>query len=232
MTSWASRRRVRDRRARQIGNELGAQGLFETVHHVLLHRVHLQHAADDVDRDLLGQDGEHPAGMCRGQLREHHRDGLRVLVLEIIGEHVFLHMGQLLPHVAAGGTADFVHDADNALGGQKLLEQAFGRLVIAHDGAGARQPLHELDDQPFDRRGCDGAEGGHRDADLAQLAVVELGPDLRAVLLAERKQENRRALRPAHGLRRRSRHGAPGGAVGPVGGRADCLSHDASVGVS
>jgi hypothetical protein len=56
-------------------------------------------------------------GVFRLQLGQHHRDGLRIFVLEIVGEHLFLDVGEFLPHVAAGGAADFVHDAGDALGG-------------------------------------------------------------------------------------------------------------------
>jgi hypothetical protein len=36
--------------------------------------------------------------MLRPDLGENDGDGLRVLVLEIVGEHLFLHIGELLSH--------------------------------------------------------------------------------------------------------------------------------------
>src|ERR1700722_7559511 len=98
--------RVAAARLRKIGHELGAQRLLDTLQNFFLHRFHAQHAVDDVERQLLGQDGEHARGMVRADFRQHDGDSLRIFVLEIVGEHLLLDVGELLPHVAAGGAAD------------------------------------------------------------------------------------------------------------------------------
>ena len=149
-----------------------------------------------VERQVLGQDGEHARGMFRPDLRQHHGDGLRVFVLEVIGEHLLLHVGELLPHVAAGGAADFLHDVADPLRRQVLLQQPLGRVVIAHDRAGRRHARDEFEQQIFDQLGFDRADGRHHDGNLAQLVVVEHAPDLGAVLLAEREHQHGRALGP------------------------------------
>ena len=41
---------------RQVRHEFGAQRLLDALDHLLLHRLHLQHAVDDVEREVLGQD--------------------------------------------------------------------------------------------------------------------------------------------------------------------------------
>ena len=82
---------------------------------------------------------------CSGaQLGQHHRHGLRVFVLEIVRQHLFLHVGELLPHVAAGGAADFVHDAVHALGRQVLLQQALGGVVVAEQRARGRHARRRI----------------------------------------------------------------------------------------
>src|SRR6185312_15049533 len=65
-------------------------------------------------------------------------DRLRVFVLEIVRQHLFLDVGELLPHVAAGGAANVVHDAVHALRRQVLLQQALGGVVVAEQRAGRR----------------------------------------------------------------------------------------------
>ena len=96
--------------ARQVGHELDAQGLLDLVENVLLHAFHAQHALHDFQREFLGQGAQHARGMLRLDLGQHHRDGLRIFVLQIVGQHRLVHIGELVPHGAAGGTADFLHD--------------------------------------------------------------------------------------------------------------------------
>src|SRR5215510_5727062 len=107
---------------REARHELGAQRLLDPLDDLLLDRLHPQHAADDVEREFARQDGEDAGGMLGPDLAEHHREGLRVLVLQIVGEDVLLDVGELLPHVAAGRSADLLHDAANPLGRQVLLQ--------------------------------------------------------------------------------------------------------------
>ena len=133
--------------------------------------------------------------MFRAQLRKHHGNGLRVFVLEIVRQHLFLDVGELLPHVAAGGAANLVHDAADALSRQILLQQAFGGVVVAEQGAGSRHAADEFEQQLLNRFGLDRAERRHHDGNFAQLVVVEQAEDLGAVLFAERQHEHRRTLR-------------------------------------
>src|SRR5262245_57335867 len=180
---------------RQVRHELDAQRLLDPLDHLLLHSLHLQHASDDVERHVLGQDREHARGMLRLQLREHDRDGLRIFVLQIIGEHLFLDVGELLPHVAAGGAADLVHDAGHAVRRQILLQQPLGGVEIAHQRAGGRHARDEFEQHVLHRGGFDSAERGHLKRQLAHLVVVEQRPDLAAILFAERQHQHRGALR-------------------------------------
>ena len=101
-----------------------------------------------------GRDGEDLAGVVGVDLGEHHGDGLRVLVLQIVGEHVFLHVGELLPHVAAGRAADLFHDGIDALGRQEGQQQALGGVGIARDVAVGGDRGDELDEQRS--RACPG----------------------------------------------------------------------------
>src|SRR5215510_7051623 len=107
---------------REARHELGAQRLLDPLDDLLLDRLHPQHAADDVEREFARQDGEDAGGMLGPDLAEHHREGLRVLVLQIVSEDVLLDVGELLPHVSAGRSADLLHDAANPLGRQVLLQ--------------------------------------------------------------------------------------------------------------
>jgi hypothetical protein len=109
-------------RLRQVGHELGAQRLLDPLQDFFLHRLHAQHAVDHVERQFLRENGEHARGVLRADLRQHHGDGLRIFVLEIVGEHLFLDVGELLPHVAAGGAANFFHDVADPLGWQVLMQ--------------------------------------------------------------------------------------------------------------
>ena len=191
ITSWASRRRG----LRDVGHEFGAQRLLDALEHLLLHRLHLEHAVDDVERELFRQDGEHARGMLGAQLGEHDGNGLRVLVLQVVGEHLFLHVRELLPHVAAGRPADLVHDAADALRRQVLLQQSLGMVVVAHQRAGSRQLADEFEQQVLDKVPADGAERRHHDRERPQVVVVEQAPDFRPVLIAQREHQHRRALR-------------------------------------
>ena len=180
---------------RQVGHEFGAQSLFDALDHVLLHRFHLQHAADAVERHVLGQDRQDAGRVLGPQLGQNHRDSLRIFVLEIVRQHFFLNVGELFPHVAAGGAADFIHDAADALLRQILLQQALGGVVVAEQRARGRQAADEFEQQLFDFLGLDAAELRHDDGNLAQLVVVEHAEYLAAVLVAERQHQHRRAFR-------------------------------------
>ena len=188
--------RVAPARLRQVRHEFGAQRLLDALQNFLLHRFHAQHAVDDVERQIFRQDGEHARRMFRPDLRQHDGDSLRVFVLEIIGEHLLLHVGELLPHVAAGRTADFLHDIADPFRRQILLKKPLRRVISPHDRAGGRHARDEFDQQVLNLFGFDRADGRHLNGDQSQFVVVKHAPDLGAVLLAEREHEHRRALGP------------------------------------
>ena len=96
--------------AGEVREELVAQRALDVVEHLLLHRLHAQHAHDHFHGEALGQLRQHAAGVVGLDLREHDGDGLRVFVLEIVGEHHLVHVAELVPHGAAGGAADLFHD--------------------------------------------------------------------------------------------------------------------------
>ena len=207
---------------RQVRHEFGAQRLLDPLDHVLLHRFHPQHARDDVEREFLGQDREHARGMLGADLREHDRDGLRIFVLQIVGEHLFLHVGELLPHVAAGGSADFLHDVGDAVGRQELVQQPFGRVEIAQQRAGRREPADEFEQQAFDLRRSTVPSVDIDDRKLAQFVVVEQLPDLVAVLSRRARASAPRRAPGRSGARRRFVRVRPGGS--PASRRDSAIS--------
>ena len=85
--------------------------------------------------------------MIRFDLGQDHRDRLGILVLEIGREHGVLNVGQLLPHVPAGRTADLFHDPLDLVGVQELGQKAFGRVIVAHQGAGRGHLAGKIDQQ-------------------------------------------------------------------------------------
>ena len=96
--------------ARQVGHEFGAQGLLDLVEDFALHGSMRSMRLTHFQGEVLGQGRQHAGGVLRLDLGQHHRDGLRVFVLQIVGEHVFVHVAELVPHGATGRTADFLHD--------------------------------------------------------------------------------------------------------------------------
>ncbi len=132
-------------------------------------------------------------------LRQHHRDGLRVLVLQIVGEHGLVHIGQLVPHGPSRGPADLLHQRVDLVGRHEGVEQALGLLERTHDRARPRQARDELDEQGLDDARADRAERGHRLGDLLDLLLVQLSPDF-LVVLSQREQDHGRLLRPGEAL--------------------------------
>ena len=61
---------------REVRHEFGAQRLLDALQNVLLHRFHLQHAVDHVEREVLGQNRKHARGVLGPELRKHDGDGL------------------------------------------------------------------------------------------------------------------------------------------------------------
>ena len=192
ITSCASRRRVCDRLDMNSVRSVCSTRSMTSFCTASIFSMRLTH----VEREVLGQDREHAGGVLRPQLRQHHRDGLRVFVLEIVGEHLFLDVGELLPHVAAGGAADFVHDAADALGRQVLLQQALGGVVVAQQRAGGRHARRRI------------RAAGPRPTSASTVPSVDMTidssrssssssrlPDLAAILFAERQHQDGGALR-------------------------------------
>ncbi len=157
---------------RQIGHEFRAQRLLHALDDFLLDSFHLQHAIDAVERKVFRKNREHARGVFGAQFRENDRDCLRVFVLEIVRQHLFLDVRELLPHVAACGTADLVHDAADALGGEVLLEQPFGSVVVAEQCTGGRHAADEFEQELLDGISFDRAERRHHDGDFSQFVVV------------------------------------------------------------
>jgi hypothetical protein len=110
--------------ARQVRHEFGAQGLLDLVEDLALHRLHAQHAHDAFQGEVLGQRGQHAGGVLGLDLGQHHRDGLRVFVLQVVGEHGLVHVAQLVPHGPTRGTADLLHQGVDLLGGMKEASSA------------------------------------------------------------------------------------------------------------
>ncbi|MGY4340140.1 hypothetical protein ACVWW3_005046 [Bradyrhizobium sp. LM2.9] len=73
----------------------------------------------------------------------------------------------------AGRTADFVHDAVDALGCKILLEQPLGGVEIAHQRAGGRHPRDEFEQHVLNSVDLDGSERRHLQRELAHFVVVE-----------------------------------------------------------
>ncbi len=180
--------------AGQIRHELAAQGALDIVDDLFLHRFHAQHAVDAFEREGLGKGREHAGGMVRADLGQDHRHRLRVFVLQIIGEDLLVHVGELVPHGPAGWAAQFFHDLGDALAADDLGEHAFGTFRRADQRAGRGNLFGEFHIKPLDDVGTDSAEVGHPLGNLANLLVAHVGEHLGGVLLAEREHEHRGLL--------------------------------------
>jgi hypothetical protein len=135
----------------------------------------------------------------RLDLREDDGDRLRVLVLEVVGEHHFVDVAELVPHRAAGRTADLFHDVVDAVLAEDLGEETLGALIAADERAGCRDRVGEVDEEALDHARVDRPEIGHRLGDLLDLLVVHHAEDLGGVILAEREDEDRRLLGTGQG---------------------------------
>ena len=129
--------RVAPARLRDRGHELGAQRLLDVFERFLLHRLHAQHAVDDVDREVVREDREHARGMVGAQARQDDGDGLRVFAAQVVRQDLGLDMRQPLPHAPAGGALDVRHDRGDLLAGKDLGEKLLGAVETAGDGAAA-----------------------------------------------------------------------------------------------
>ncbi len=139
--------RIAPRAAREVGHEFRAQRALDAVQHVLLHALHAQHAHHDFHGEGVGQQRQHARGMIGAHLGQHHGDGLRIFVLQVVGQHRLVHVAELVPHRAAGGTADLLHDLRGAVARHGLLQQPFGAFVAADEVAGGTHVIDEIDAQ-------------------------------------------------------------------------------------
>ena len=161
---------------------------------VLLHGLHAQQAHDHFHGEVFRQKRQNTGRMVGADARQDDGDGLRVLVLQVVGEHRFVHVAHLVPHGAAGGAAHFFHDGIDALPGQGRVEQAFGGVDGADQTARRRQLVGEFDEQPFDDRGMDIAEGRHGGGQFADFLVVHALEQHGRLVLMQGQQEDRRFL--------------------------------------
>ena len=132
-------------------------------------------------------------------LRQHHRDGLRVFVLQVVGEHRLVDVRQLVPHRTAGRTTDILHDLVDFVVVQHLHQQPFGAFIGADQRAGGGDLLGELDEQPLDDGGTDRAQVGHGLRQLADFLVVHVGEELGGVLLPQRQHHDGGFFRTGEG---------------------------------
>jgi hypothetical protein len=65
-----------------------------------------------------------------------------------------------------------------------LLQQPLGGIEISHKRARGRHPGYEFEHQVLDHVGLDGAQRRHLYRQFAHLVVLQLRPDLAAILLA------------------------------------------------
>ena len=96
--------------------------------------------------------------MIRTDLGQHDGDGLRVFILEIVRQHGFVHIAELVPHGAAGGPADLIHDLRRALARQGLLQQPLGAFITADQVARGSHVINEVEAQTLHNLGPHGAQ--------------------------------------------------------------------------
>ncbi len=181
--------------ARQVGHEFHPQGLLDLVENILLHAFHAQHTLHHFQRKLFRQSAKNPRGMLRLDLGEHHRNGLGIFVLEIVGQHRLVHIGQLVPHGAPGGTADFLHDRADLFGRQDVGQQSFGGFVRAHQRAGARHLGDKIHQKLLDQAGGHRTHVGHDLGDFLDLLLIHHLPDLLGMVFAQRQHDDGRTFR-------------------------------------
>src|SRR5690606_35729156 len=123
-----------------------------------------------------------------------HSNGLGIFVLEIGREHVGLHVGKLLPHVAAGRPTDFLHDGIDLVLAEEAQQQALGGVGIARQRPVGRNGGDELDHQVVEHFLGDRAQAHHGAAELLDLEFVQLVEDWLAVVGPQRQQQGRGLL--------------------------------------
>ena len=106
-----------------------------------------------------------------------------------------MHVGELVPHGATRGAADFFHDLGDAILVQALDEQAFGGLVGANQRAGIGNRIGEVDEQPLKQIGTDGAQAGHDLGYFPDLVVFHHRNEFAGVFPRQAQQHHGRALR-------------------------------------
>jgi hypothetical protein len=165
------------------------EAMLDLLQHLLLHRLHPQHPLDDVDRDVLGQFAEHARGVIRFQLRQDHRDRLRIFVAQIGGEHGFADVRQLVPHRPPRGAANILHDLAYAVVGQDPRQQPLGRLERPVQPVHAADLARKRDQQVFGDGGGHAAELRHRRGEVLDLLDRQMLPHRCAVFLAQHQHQ-------------------------------------------
>ena len=95
---------------------------------------------------------------CSGRtLLSHHRDRLRVFVLEVVREHRLVHVAQLVPHGPAGRAAYLLHDLRRTRSLRQGAQTAAARCVSSaadQVDRGCTHAVHELAAQLLDHHGA------------------------------------------------------------------------------
>ena len=99
---------------------------LDVLERFLLDVFHLQHTVHHIDRELVRKDREDARGMIRPDAGEDDGNGLRILVAQIVCEHVRVDVGQALPHAAACRSLDLVHERLDLLRRQDLRQELRG----------------------------------------------------------------------------------------------------------
>ena len=142
--------------------------------------------------------------MLRLDLGKDDRDRLGVLVLEIVGQDLLVHVGELVPHRATRRAAQFFHQVVDLVLRQELHKQPVRLFVGACDGARTGQPVDEVLDQHLDGLGFHRAKVRHCPRDFSEFLVIEAIPD-RLGFLAQRQQQDGglfRAVQRTDGVQR------------------------------
>jgi len=144
--------------ARQIGHELGAQGLFHPVS-TSSARFPCATCASPFHGEGHPQQRQHARRMFRTHLGQHHGNRLRIFVLQVVRQHVSLTLPSLSTS-SARRTADLLHNLRGAIARQRLLQQAFGAFETA-DRLPALPMLSANRDKPLHRLGTHRPELRH-----------------------------------------------------------------------
>ena len=127
--------------------------MFQFVQNFLLHGIRVQQAHDDVHGRFAGKQGNDARRVVGFDFGQNDGDGLRIFVFQIVGQNLFVDVAELVPHRFTGGTADFFHDAGDAVFRQSLGQKAFGAFIVADDLARIGDFVDEVQIQLLDLLG-------------------------------------------------------------------------------